>query len=169
MGGQPLDGVDATTLAAASISDIAVRLDFRSGATRTYPLNPDLANQFVSQGALTKYGAALANESADTVAKWPEATDKLHERLSAGQWAVARGNGQAASKTAGVLALALVEFTGNSLEDIRAGLKAMSGIDRKALAQDKRIRPIIERLEQERATPVDTDSLLSRFKEAPAA
>src|SRR5262252_1713742 len=40
IGGKPIDEASAEEIASAQISDIAIRLDFRNGATRTYPLNP---------------------------------------------------------------------------------------------------------------------------------
>jgi hypothetical protein len=151
---------------------LAVRLDFRNGTTRTYPLNPNLLTQFALHGALQKYGDALAggvknedgSESED-LDDYALVTDDLHEQLSKGDWRAARD----ASGFGGTsdLVKAICEVKGKTPEAVKAFLKDKKPKEKAALSLSPLFAPVIERLKKEKATKaaasVDTSALLAEL------
>lgn len=141
---------------------ITVRLDFVNGETRTFTVPHSLLAKFAAHGAEQKLGDETAGlvDTDDAVM----AVDELVERLNAGEWGVKReSNGMAG---ASVLAKALVEHTGKSMEQIKQFLSGKSQAEKTALRANPKIKPIIERLESEKASKaakVDTDALLNEL------
>lgn len=150
---------------------LSVRLDFRNGSTRTYPINPVLLTNFALHGALQKYGDELAGgvklddgtQSSD-LDDWAATTDRLHERLAEGKWSIGR-TGDSMGGTS-VLLKALIEASGKPIDELRAWLKGKSQKEKSALRNAPKIKPIVERIESEKASKsaaVDTDQLLSEL------
>ena len=144
--------------------EVTVRLDFRNGETRTFTLPPSLILKFAAHGAEQKLGDAIAGETDDGDAV--VAIDDMITRLSAGEWTAPRKSGE--FKGASILLKALVEASGRSVEDIRAFLATKSAADKAALRRSDKLRPIIERMEAEKAakstSTVDTDALLGELQ-----
>lgn len=141
---------------------VAIRMDFRNGATRLYPINPDLLLRFAAHGAEQKYGDELAGQDGD-LDDWVATTDALHERLAAGDWSIQRGPSQAGTS---ILLKALVELTGKPVESIRAFLKTKSKDEKDAMKESSKLKPIVQRLEAEKrakAAQVDTESLFGEL------
>jgi hypothetical protein len=142
---------------------VQVRMDFRNGETRTFTLPDNLLNKFAAHGAEQKLGDEIAGlaDIDDAVL----AVDELIDRLYNGEWGVKReANGMAG---ASVLVRALVESTGKSQEDIKRFLANKSHAEKVALRNNARIKPIVERIEAEKASKgskVDTDALLGELE-----
>jgi len=150
----------------SSISDageISLTLDFVNGETRTFIVPTVLLTRFAAHGAEQKLGDAIAGETdiADAVL----AIDDLITRLTAGEWTIRREAGAFAGTS--VLLKALVEASGRSVEEIKAYLAVKTSAEKLALRKTDKIRPIIERLEANKATKskstVDTDGLLGEL------
>lgn len=152
--------------AKAHVSHAAIRVDFRNGTTRTYPLNPALALQYAVHGALQKYGDELAGEDAPDLDDWAATTDRLHERLTAGDWSKARVGGGMAGTS--VLVQALSKFTGRTEDEVKAYIKDWTPQQKQALRQDPEIKPYVDEIEKERAAKasanVDTGALKTALR-----
>lgn len=141
---------------------VSIRLDFRNGETRTFTLPSSLLLKFAAHGAEQKLGDEIAGlaDIDDAVL----AIDALTERLSKGEWGVTReANGMAGTS---VLVRALVEHTGKTVEQIKAFLSAKSQAEKVALRNNPKVKPIVERIEAEKASKkanVDTDAMLDEL------
>jgi hypothetical protein len=149
---------------------VKVRLDFRNGETRLFTVPTNLTGKFAAHGAEQKLGDQIAGlkgkdgGEAD-IDDCVFAVDELMDRLAAGEWTLAaQGNGMAGMS---VLAKALVEHTGKSIEGIKAFLGKKTHAEKIALRNNPKVKPIIERLEAEKAarstgkaSAVDSDALL---------
>jgi hypothetical protein len=163
---------DGTSHVDLNHAKLAIRMDFRNGATRTYDLNHALLTQYALHGASQKYGDELAGgvkledgtQSTD-LDDWAETTDRLHERLAEGKWSIGR-TGDSMGGTS-VLLKALIEASGKPIEELRAWLKGKSQKEKSALRNAPKIKPIVERIEAEKAAKagaaIDTDSLLAEL------
>lgn len=141
---------------------VAVRLDFRNGQTRLFPLPAALMAKFAGHGAEQKLGDEIAG--LDDVEDCVLAVDELIDRLNKGEWTVARESSGLAGTS--VLARALVEHTGKTMEDIKAFLADKTQAQKVALRGNPKIKPIIERIEAEKANKgpkVDTEALLGEL------
>lgn len=142
---------------------VSVRLDFVNGAVRNFTIPAELMARFAAHGAEQKLGDAIAGETeiADAVLS----VDDLISRLSAGEWNIRREAGAFAGTS--ILIRALVEASGKEVEDVKAFLANKTQAEKIALRRSDKLRPIIERLEAEKAknskTAVDTDSLLGEL------
>ena len=141
---------------------VQVRLDFRNGETRIFTIPDNLLNKFAAHGAEQKLGDEIAGlaEIDDCVL----AIDELIDRLYNGDWSVKRESSGMAGTS--VLVRALVEHTGKTVEQIKAFLAGKSQAEKVALRNNPKIKPIIERIESEKAakkTSVDTDALLGEL------
>lgn len=142
---------------------VSVRLDFVNGAVRNFTIPTELLARFAAHGAEQKLGDAIAGETeiADAVLS----VDDLIGRLSAGEWNIRREAGAFAGTS--ILIRALVEASGKEVEDVKAFLANKSQAEKIALRRSDKLRPIIERLEAEKAknskSAVDTDSLLGEL------
>jgi len=144
-------------------SGVSVRLDFVNGETRLFTIPAELMTRFAAHGAEQKLGDAIAGET--EVADAVLSVDDLITRLTAGEWSVRREAGAFAGTS--ILIRALVEASGKSVEDVKAFLAPKTQAEKLALRRSNQLRPIIERLEAEKAknskTAVDTDSLLGEL------
>lgn len=143
--------------------NVSVRLDFRNGETRTFPIPTALMLQFAGHGAEQKLGDETAGvEDIDDMVL---AVDDLIERLNKGEWTIRReGSGIGGTS---VLLKALVEFSGKSVEQIKAYLKDKSQSEKMALRNSTQLKPIVDRLEAEKITKlgqVDTGALLAQLQ-----
>lgn len=139
-----------------------VQLDFRNGESRIFRMQPLMVAQFAMHGAKQKLVDEMAGikDLDDAVL----AVDELIERLDNGEWTQKRAAGEGIAGTS-VLLRALVEFTGKSVPEVKAKLKSMSQTEKMAMRANAKLKPIIERMEAEKANKsnVDTDSLLDAF------
>lgn len=142
---------------------VQVRLDFRNGETRLFTIPDALLNKFAAHGAEQKLGDEIAglNDVEDCVL----AVDELIDRLYNGEWSIKReANGMAGTS---VLVRALVEHTGKTLDAIKTFLNGKSQAEKVALRNNPKIKPIVERIEAEKASKkanVDTDAMLGELE-----
>ena len=142
---------------------VEVRLDFRNGETRLFTLPDNLLNKFAAHGAEQKLGDEIAglNDVEDCVL----AVDELIDRLYNGEWSIKReANGMAGTS---VLVRALVEHTGKTVDAIKTFLAGKSQAEKVALRNNPKIKPIVERIEAEKASKkanVDTDAMLGELE-----
>jgi hypothetical protein len=146
-------------------------LDFSNGETRTFsvPTSSPIFSRLAAHGAEQKLGDAIAGESDINDAVL--AVDDVLGRLNNGEWNVTR---QAGSFTGtSILIQALVEASGKSVEDIKGFLGNKSQAEKFALRRSEKLKPIIDRLEADKAsrnkTSVDTDAMLADLGVADAA
>ena len=142
---------------------VRVRFDFRSGETRTFPVRDAYFYQAAGHGISQKYGDECAGlEDVDDMVL---AVDKLDAHLAkatdAAGWNRQReGTGLGGTS---VLLRALMELSGKAVEEVEAFLSAKSQAEKLALRNSAKVKPIVERIEQEKASKaakVDTDALL---------
>jgi hypothetical protein len=142
---------------------VQVRLDFRNGETRLFTLPDNLMAKFAAHGAEQKLGDEIAGltDTEDCVL----AVDELIDRLYNGEWSIKReANGMAGTS---VLVRALVEHTGKTVEQIKQFLNGKSQAEKVALRNNPKIKPIVERIEAEKASKkanVDTDAMLGELE-----
>ena len=140
-------------------NSVSVRLDFRNGETRLFVLPESLFAKFAGHGAEQKLGDETAG--VEDVDDMVIAVDELIGRLENGEWSTKReGSGFAGTS---ILLRALVEFSGKTTEEVRAFLTGKSQAEKLALRSSKQLKPIVERLEAEKAAKgakVDTEALL---------
>jgi hypothetical protein len=141
---------------------LCVRLDFRNGEARVFAMREDMITKFALHGAEQKLGDEIAGikELDDAVL----AIEDLIDRLAAGEWNQRReASGMAGTS---VLARAMVEATGKDMETIKTFLKTKTHAEKLALRASSRIKPIVDRLEAEKAAKsasVDTEALLAEL------
>lgn len=150
---------------------VQTRLDFRNGETRLFTIPGDMLAKFAAHGAEQKLGDEIAglkgaNGGEADIEDCVLAIDELIDRLYNGEWSQKReANGLAGTS---VLLRALVEHTGKTPEQIKAFLQAKSQAEKTALRNNPKIKPIVERIEAEKAAKgtksVDTDALLGELE-----
>ena len=142
---------------------VQVRLDFRNGETRLFTIPDALLTKFAAHGAEQKLGDEIAGLT--DVEDCVLAVDELIDRLYNGEWGVKReANGMAGTS---VLVRALVEHTGKTVEQIKQFLNGKSQAEKVALRNNPKIKPIVERIEAEKASKkanVDTDAMLGELE-----
>lgn len=148
---------------------VHVRLDIRNGETRTFAVPASLTNKFIAHGAEQKLGDEIAG--LDDLDDITMAIDGLTSRLANGEWSVARESGGMAGTS--ILARALAEAKGLTMDVVKAFLAKKSQAEKVALRANPTIKPIVERLEAEKAAKgkgaaVDTDALLGELDAATA-
>lgn len=126
---------------------LTVRLDFVNGETRTLTLADSLMAKFATHGAEQKLGDEIAGvkDIDDAVL----AIDDLMERLHAGEWTQVRDSSGLAG--ASILVKALVEAKNTTVDKVKAFLKDKSNAQKLALRNNASIKPIVDRLEAEKA------------------
>jgi hypothetical protein len=142
---------------------IKVRLDFINGESRTVTLRDDMLAKYAAHGAEQKLGDEISG--LDDIEDCIIAIDQLMERLDAGNWTVKREAGNSLAGTS-VLARALVEKTGKSIDVIKSFLATKTQAQKVALRSDPSILPIVQRLEAakaKKAATVDTGALLGEL------
>ena len=142
--------------------EVAVRMDFRNGQTRTFTVPGTMLAKFAAHGAEQKLGDEIAG--LDDIDDCVMAADELIDRLYNGEWGIKReANGMAGTS---VLARALCELTGKTREQIKAFLAGKSQAEKVALRNSGKVKPIVDRIESEKASKksnVDTDALLGEL------
>lgn len=143
--------------------DVQVRMDFRNGQTRLFTIPGVMLDRFAAHGAEQKLGDELAGlEDIDDCVM---AVDELIDRLYGGEWSMKKeGSGMAGTS---ILARALCELTGKDRETIKTFLAGKSQGEKVALRNSAKLKPIVERLEEEKASKgskVDTDGLLAELE-----
>lgn len=146
----------------ADKNEVITRLDFVNGETRYFNVPASLILRFAAHGAEQKLGDEIAGvtDTDDCVA----AIDELLARLDKGEWNIKREGGNGASGSS-ILVKALIELTGKTRQEIAAFLSDKSHAEKMALRSNKSLKPIVERLESEKASRskkegVDSDKLL---------
>ncbi len=146
---------------------VACRLDFRNGETRTFVLPDSLVTKAAAHGIEQKLGDEISG--VDNLDDAIQAIDELMVRLGNGEWNAKReGSGFAG---ASILARALVEATGQTIEQVRAFMANLTNAQKMALRADPSVAPVVKRLEAERAEKssknkpaVDTGALLAGLR-----
>lgn len=130
-------------------SAVAVRLDFRNGETRSYPIPDSLLLKAAGHGWEQKLGDETAGE--DDVDDMILSVEKLYDKnLSKGIWNSVREPGSSMAGTS-VLMQALIEASGKTKEEIKAYLENKSPAEKAALRGSSKLLPIVQRIEQEKA------------------
>jgi hypothetical protein len=143
---------------------VSVRLDFINGQTRLFECPSDLILKAAGHGLEQKLGDEVAGvaDPDDQVL----AIDELIERLAKGPegWTTQRQSSGIAGTS--VLFKALCEaYPDKAPAALKEYLKTKTQADKIALRNSKRLKPIVERLEAEKAagSKVDADALLSEL------
>lgn len=112
-----LDG-DTVTLAAGAIS---VRMDFRNGATRTFPLPLNLLAQFAGHGGEQKYGDELASPADKPLSEEDMvlAVESLNEQIQRGDWRAVREGGGGGVSGASIVVQAVAQISGKTVQQIK--------------------------------------------------
>lgn len=144
---------------------IVVRLAFINGKVIKFTPPDSLLTKFAAHGVEQKLG----DETAGTqdVDDMILDVENLIARLEKGEWTKAREGGGMGG--ASILIRAMAEYGGKSVEQVKDWMKGTTKAQRDALTVSPRIKPIIERLQAERAakaTSVNTDELLEGFASA---
>lgn len=143
---------------------LTVRLDFRNGEVINFTLPESLLVKFALHGAEQKLGDEIAGvtDIGDAVI----AVEELVARLNKGEWGIKREAGNSIAGTS-VLARALVEHSGKTMETIKAFLSGKTHAEKMALRNLPAIKVIVDRLEAEKTkkstSTVDTDALLGQL------
>jgi hypothetical protein len=153
----------------AAAGTVVTRLDFVNGETRYLNIPQALILRFAAHGAEQKLGDEIAGvkDVEDAII----AIDELLDRLEKGEWNIKREAGGLSG--ASVLMKALMELSGKSKDEIKSFLAGKSHAEKTALRGNAKLKPIIDRLEAEKAArakgpAVDTDALLAGLDGAPA-
>jgi hypothetical protein len=124
-------------------------------------------HQHAAHGSLQKFGDSTAGYKEDELDDAVLSAEETMQRVSEGEWAVEREGGGMAGTS--VLILALVESTGKTYEQLKEWLKTKTKEQKDAMRNSDRLRPIVQRLEAERAAKsahVDTSGLFSELDAA---
>lgn len=162
---------------------VSVRMDFRSGETRTMPLPLSLFARFAGHGGEQKFGDELASPADKPLSEEDMviAIDDLYAQIAKGEWGKGRASGGGGVSGAGIIVRALAEKTGKTVDFIKAFLQkklddsaARDGenkLTRRALYDsfraDPNVAPIIERMEKEKAKKapaIDTSGALAEME-----
>lgn len=142
---------------------VFVRLDFANGEIRNCTIPASLILRAAAHGAEQKLGDATAGEAdiADAILS----VEEVIARLEAGDWNQPRAAGSNTGTS--ILIQALVEVSGKDVAEIKAFLENKTQADKLALRRTDQLRPVVERLEAEKASrsknAVDTSALLGEL------
>lgn len=165
---------------------VSVRMDFRNGATRTFPIKAAMLAKFAGHGGEQKYGDELAAPADKPLSEddMVLAVEELHDQLyNKGEWrATAEGGGFGG---ASVVVKAIMEASGKTMEEVKKFLQGKldaakarnEKLSRKELYDsfrnpNSKVGQIVERLEKERLakeSKVNADEALSELGVAAAA
>lgn len=169
---------DTVTLQSGAVS---VRMDFRNGKTRTFPLQLNLLPKFAGHGAEQKYGDELASPADKPLSEddMVLAVEDLFSQLNTEGWYAAREGGGGVAG-ASVVVLAIMEASGKTQEQVKAFLQgkldaakaAGQKLSRKELYDsfrnpNSKVGQIVKRLEEERLakdSKVDADQALNELE-----
>lgn len=141
---------------------VGVRLDFVNGQTRDFYIPATMLEKFAVHGAEQKLGDEIAG--VEDIDDCTLAIDDLIDRLYNNEWAAKREANALAG--ASILAKALVQVFGKTLDEVRAFLKDKSQAEKVALRNNSKVKPIVDDLEAAKnakkkpGKAIDTDSLL---------
>lgn len=142
---------------------LVVNFAFQNGEVREFRMEPGhpLLARAALHGLDQKFGDANAGltDVEDCIA----AFEDMAERIGRGDWTEKReGSGLAGVS---VLAKALVEVTGKSLEEVKEFLKQASAAEKQAMRRIEPIASVVQRIEAERGSrsskKVDVSGLLA--------
>ena len=146
------------------------RFDFKDGKTLFYSAPAAdlqtaegelMLHKLAAHGSEQKIGDETAGKT-DNLSDMYDAVEDCIDRLNKGEW-YTEGTGAGAFGM-GILLRALAEFTGKTQDQLRPWLKSRTTDERKALKATPKLKPIIQRMEDEEAAKtahVDTDALLA--------
>lgn len=141
---------------------VTTRLDFRNGETRSFSIQAAMLTKFAAHGAEQKLGDAISGvvDVDDCV----QTIDELIVQLNDGKWS-SRAEGGSSAAGASVLAKALAEHSGKTMEEIKTFLAGKTPAEKTALRNTAALRPIIARLEEEKGkkSNVDANALLGEL------
>lgn len=146
-------------------------LDFNDGSRAMVEfdqLSSDMAHKLMAHGWKQKVVDAAAKsrdpETGRSAADWEkiEAMKAVAGRILAGVWATVGGGGGVTSEKM-FLIRALAEFSGKSMEEAKAFVEGKTKAQQTALAQNAKIKSIIERMRAATIQGVDSDELLDGF------
>ena len=169
---------DTITMQAGAVS---IRMDFRNGATRTFPLPVALLPKFAGHGGEQKYGDELAAPADKPLSEddMVLTVEELDHQIQSGDWSAVREGGGGGVSGASVVVKAIMEASGKSLDEVKAFLQAK--LDRAKAAGEKlsrkelydsfrnpnsKVGAIVERMEKERLasqSKVDADAELAEL------
>lgn len=155
-----LDGTSVILSAGA----LAIRMDFRNGETRTFPIPVALIAKAAGHGWEQKYGDETAGteDPEDMILE----VDALDERLQKGEWRTVREPGSSMAGTS-VLFKAMVEVYPNKTpEQLKTYLALRSQAEKTALRNSSKLKDVVARLDAEKAAKtakVDTEALLGEL------
>jgi len=155
---------------------VSLRMDFRNGETRTFPIPLSLIAQFAGHGAEQKYGDELASPADKPMSEEDMvlAVDDLDSRIQAGKWKVAREGGGGVSG-ASIVVRAIMEVSGKDAAAVKDFLQKKldntEGLTRKALydsfrAAGTKTGAVIKRMEDEKiakTAAVNADDVLAEM------
>lgn len=141
----------------------AVRFDFRNGKTLNFVIPAEMRMRLAVHGAEQKIGDECSGlkEVEDCVL----AVESMIARLEKGEWQKEREKSAMAGTS--VLIRALCESSGKPVETIKAFLADKTHAQKIAIRNNPKIKPIVERLEAEKAKAapaIDTDALLDELE-----
>ncbi len=158
---------------------VSVRMDYRNGATRTYPIKAKMLPKFAGHGGEQKYGDELASPADKPLSEddMVIATDELHAQLyDQGEW---RATSEGGVGGASVVIKAIMEASGKTIEDVKKFLQgkldAAKAKGEKLSRRDlydsfknpnSKVGQIVERMEREqraKASKVDADAALAEI------
>lgn len=156
---------------------VKVRMDFRNGDTRTYPLPLSLLAQFAGHGGSQKFGDELATTADKPMSEEDMviAVDDLYAEVSKGKWGRERAAGGGGVSGASIVVQALVEASGKTVEEVKTFLQGKLDKDpaltRRALYDSFRVATtkvgqIIKRMEEAKlakTAKVDADEALGEL------
>lgn len=142
-----------------------VKFYFNNGEQRTFVCPPDLIAKAAAHGLSQKIGDAFAGVA--DVDDCVQAFDEMAGRLEKGEWNAEREVSGGVSGYS-VLARALAELSGKPMDEVKVKLGTLSAKEKLQLRSNAKLKPIIQRLEEEKAAkskgdPVDTDAILEGF------
>jgi len=154
---------------------VALRMDFRNGATRTMEVPLSLLAQFAGHGAAQKYGDELASSASNPLSEddMVLAIEALDKEIQAGNWGKGRAEGGGGVSGASIVVQAICEVTGKDLATVKAFLdkkiETTEGLTRRALYDSFRVAGtktgiVIKRMEDEKLAKnakVDADAALA--------
>ena len=154
---------------------VSIRMDFRNGTTRTFPIPLGMLAKFAGHGAEQKYGDELASPASNPLSEEDMvlAVEDLDKEIQAGNWGKGRSAGGGGVSGASVVVQAIMEATGKDLATVKDYLDkkiaSTEGLTRRALYDSFRVAGtktgiIIKRIEDEKlakTAKVDADAALA--------
>jgi hypothetical protein len=154
---------------------VSIRMDFRNGTTRTFPIPLGMMAKFAGHGAEQKYGDELASPASNPLSEEDMvlAVEDLDKEIQAGNWGKGRSAGGGGVSGASIVVQAIMEATGKDLATVKDYLDkkiaSTEGLTRRALYDSFRVAGtktgiIIKRMEDEKlakTAKVDADAALA--------